>query len=80
VKPGITGWAQIHGRNATSFEERFKLDVWYVDHWTFFFDVKILFQTFVTTWRREGISAKGHPTMPEFLGSETKPLPGRHTE
>lgn len=80
VKPGITGWAQIQGRNASSFEDRFRMDVWYVDHWTFWLDIKILFRTIFTTWKREGISAEGHPTMPEFLGSETKPLPEQQTK
>ncbi len=80
VKPGITGWAQIHGRNAVSFEDRFRLDVWYVDHWSFWLDIKILFRTILKTWKREGISAAGHPTMPEFLGSETKSLPEQQTK
>jgi sugar transferase EpsL len=70
VKPGITGWAQVNGRNALSWEEKFKLDVWYVDNWTIWLDLKILWLTLVKVLRREGISAHGHATMPEFKGSE----------
>lgn len=69
VKPGITGWAQVNGRNALSWEEKFKLDVWYVDHWSFWLDTRILFATLLKVLRREGISGEGHVTMPEFLGS-----------
>lgn len=68
VKPGITGWAQINGRNAISWEDRFRLDVWYVDNVSFWLDLKILW---LTTWRvlgRVGISAEGEATMPEFMG------------
>lgn len=68
VKPGITGWAQINGRNLLSWEERFKLDLWYVDHWNLFLDIKILFLTVRKVLSREGISAEGHATMPEFKG------------
>ena len=70
VKPGITGWAQIHGRNATSWRERFALDLWYVEHWSLALDAWILLRT---PWRiatRDGIARRGHATMPEFLGSE----------
>lgn len=70
LRPGITGWAQVNGRNAVSWEERFKLDVWYVDNRSFWLDLRILV---VTTWRvltRQGISAAGEATMPEFLGSK----------
>lgn len=70
VKPGITGWAQVNGRNALSWEEKFKLDVWYVDNWNLLLDLKILLMTIVKVLRREGISAKGHATMPEFKGSK----------
>jgi len=70
VKPGITGWAQINGRNALTWEEKFKLDVWYVDNWNVLLDLKILFMTLVKVLRREGISAEGHATMPEFKGSK----------
>jgi sugar transferase EpsL len=66
VKPGITGWAQIHGRNNLSWDERFKLDVWYVDNWSLSLDVKILWRTLWMVLRREGISAQGHATMPRF--------------
>jgi sugar transferase EpsL len=69
VLPGITGWAQIHGRNTLSWEEKFKLDVWYVDHHNFWLDCKILFLTFAKVFQKEGISAEGHATMPEFMGS-----------
>lgn len=70
VKPGITGWAQVNGRNALSWEEKFKLDVWYVDNWNLLLDIKILLMTLVKVLRREGISAEGHATMPEFKGSK----------
>jgi len=72
VRPGITGWAQINGRNAISWEERFMLDIWYVDHQTLWLDLKILWLTLLLVLRREGISAEGHATMPEFKGSESK--------
>jgi len=69
VKPGITGWAQVNGRNALTWEEKFRLDVWYVDNWTVWLDFKILLLTVLKVLRREGISAPGHTTMPEFKGS-----------
>jgi lipopolysaccharide/colanic/teichoic acid biosynthesis glycosyltransferase len=69
VKPGITGWAQVNGRNALSWEDRFHLDVWYVDHCSFLLDLKILLLTLLKTIRREGISAEGHATMPQFKGT-----------
>lgn len=69
VKPGITGWAQVNGRNAISWEEKFKLDVWYVDNWSVWLDIKILFLTLIQVFRREGISADGYSTMPKFMGS-----------
>lgn len=72
VKPGITGWAQIKGRNALTWEERFDLDVWYVDHWSIGLDISILGQTLLTVVRREGVSALDHATMPEFMGSGPK--------
>ncbi len=68
VKPGLTGWAQVNGRNAISWEEKFKLDVWYVDHWNLWLDLKIFFMTFAKVFRREGISASGEATMQEFMG------------
>jgi sugar transferase EpsL len=70
VKPGLTGWAQINGRNAISWEEKFRLDVWYVDHWSILLDLKILFLTVWKIIRREGVSAAEHVTMPEFMGSD----------
>lgn len=68
VKPGITGWAQVNGRNALTWEEKFKLDVWYVDNWSLRLDLKILWLTCVAVVTRRGISAEGHATMPEFTG------------
>ncbi|WP_338834333.1 putative sugar transferase EpsL [Moorella humiferrea] len=70
VKPGITGWAQVNGRNAITWEEKFKLDVWYVDNWNLGLDLKILGLTLIKVLKREGISAGGHATMPEFRGSQ----------
>ncbi len=69
VLPGVTGWAQIKGRNALSWEEKFALDVWYVDHWSLGLDVKILALTVAKVLRRDGVSADGHATMPPFTGS-----------
>ena len=70
VKPGITGWTQVNGRNAISWEEKFKLDLWYVDHRSFLLDLKILCLTVRQVLRREGVSAEGHATMPKFTGSQ----------
>jgi lipopolysaccharide/colanic/teichoic acid biosynthesis glycosyltransferase len=72
VKPGITGWAQINGRNAISWEEKFKLDVWYVENQSFWLDIKILMLTVKKVFKREGISAEGEATMPKFTGSLTR--------
>jgi lipopolysaccharide/colanic/teichoic acid biosynthesis glycosyltransferase len=69
VLPGITGWAQINGRNSISWEEKFKLDVWYVDNHSFFLDIKILFLTIKKIFSREGISADGEATMNKFTGN-----------
>lgn len=69
VKPGLTGWAQVNGRNAITWEEKFAMDVWYVDHRSFRLDLKIILRTMSAVIRREGISAEGEATMPEFLGS-----------
>jgi sugar transferase EpsL len=69
VRPGITGWAQVHGRNALSWEEKFKLDVWYVDNQGFWLDMKILWRTFMIVLDRKGISAEGYDTMPDFYGT-----------
>lgn len=68
VKPGITGWAQINGRNAISWNEKFKLDVWYVDNQSTVLDIKILFATVKKVFKREGISAVGHATTEKFSG------------
>lgn len=70
VKPGITGWAQINGRNAINWEEKFKLDVWYVDNWNLVLDIKILLLTLIKVIRREGINSEGHATMPAFNPTE----------
>ncbi len=72
VKPGITGWAQVNGRNAITWEQKFDLDVWYVDHGSFVLDLRILWLTVIKVLKREGISAEGFETMPEFAGSEKK--------
>ncbi|MGI6515166.1 MAG: sugar transferase [Syntrophomonadales bacterium] len=69
MKPGITGWAQVNGRNAITWEEKFALDVWYVDNWSLWLDLKILAMTIVKVFKREGISAEGEATMPEFMGN-----------
>jgi lipopolysaccharide/colanic/teichoic acid biosynthesis glycosyltransferase len=68
VLPGITGWAQINGRNALTWERKFALDVWYVDHWSLLVDMRILARTLAIVVLRQGISSKNHATMPEFLG------------
>ena len=70
VRPGITGWAQINGRNALSWEEKFALDVWYVDHLSLWLDLKITLLTMWKVLRREGISQEGFATMPEFMGKQ----------
>ncbi len=70
ARPGITGWAQVNGRNSLSWEDRFRLDVWYVDHVSLWLDLKILALTIRQLRRREGISAPGNATMPEFLGNK----------
>jgi lipopolysaccharide/colanic/teichoic acid biosynthesis glycosyltransferase len=69
VLPGITGWAQINGRNALTWEEKFNLDVWYVDHRSFWLDIKILFLSVVKVLRREGINQPGQATAEEFMGN-----------
>ena len=70
VRPGITGWAQVNGRNALSWDEKFKLDVWYVDNQSFWLDLKILGLTFWRVLRRDGISGRGEATMSKFRGNE----------
>ncbi len=70
VLPGMAGWAQIHGRNVIAWEDKFELDVWYVDHWSLGLDVKILIITLWKVLKREGISQPGHATAEEFMGSD----------
>jgi len=70
VRPGITGWAQVNGRNELTWPQRFKYDVWYVDNWSLGLDLKILFLTALRVLRRQGISSKGEATAPEFLGEQ----------
>ncbi len=70
VRPGITGWAQVNGRNALSWEGKFDFDVWYVDHKSLGLDVKILWLTLIKVVRGDGVSQVGHATMPEFMGPE----------
>ncbi len=70
VLPGVTGWAQINGRNAISWEEKFELDLWYIDHWSLRLDFRILWLTIWRVLRREGINSGEDVTMPEFMGSE----------
>jgi len=71
VLPGITGWAQINGRNAITWQEKFKLDIWYVDHWTFWLDLKILALSLVKVLKREGISQPGQATAEPFHGNSS---------
>ncbi len=70
VKPGITGWAQVNGRNAISWERKFEYDVWYVDNLSFALDVKVLWITVTKVFKSEGISADGHVTMQKFGGTQ----------
>jgi sugar transferase EpsL len=77
VRPGVTGWAQVNGRNAISWEEKFKLDVWYVDNCSIGLDLKIMWLTALSVLKREGISHAGDATMPEFMGTK-EPEQGRH--
>lgn len=70
VRPGITGWAQVNGRNTVGWDERFRLDVWYVDHRSLWLDLRIMWMTVKKVLVREGISAKGEATMSKFTGSE----------
>jgi sugar transferase EpsL len=72
VKPGVTGWAQVKGRNALSWDEKFELDVWYVDNWSLRLDARILWKTIRKVFQREGISLDGHATMPEFTGNNQR--------
>ncbi|HUV26151.1 MAG TPA: sugar transferase [Anaerolineales bacterium] len=77
VLPGITGWAQINGRNAITWEDKFIFDVWYVDNWSFSLDIKILLQTVWKVLLREGIDEPGHISSGEFMGSNSKSFPGK---
>src|ERR1035438_2583775 len=72
VMPGITGWAQVNGRNAIDWEKKFEHDVWYVDHWSLWLDIAILFLTIWQVFRRQDISSTNHATMPEFMGKRRK--------
>jgi len=76
VRPGITGWAQVNGRNAQTWEERLRLDVWYVDHRSFWLDIKILWLTLLKVARSEGVARPGHATMPRFTGNRGEPRNG----
>ena len=69
IKPGITGWAQVNGRNALTWEQKFALDVWYVDNQSLWLDLKILVLTMLRVIQRQGISSQGYATMPRFRGS-----------
>ena len=71
VRPGITGWAQVNGRNAITWDDRFRLDVWYVDHRSLLLDLEILLLTVIRVLRRQGITAEGSATMPKFCGPGT---------
>jgi lipopolysaccharide/colanic/teichoic acid biosynthesis glycosyltransferase len=77
VKPGITGWAQVNGRNAISWEEKFALDTWYVDHWSLWLDFRILLLTMWRVLRRDGISSDQHATMPIFMGTKSEETQGQ---
>lgn len=72
VQPGITGWAQINGRNVLTWEDKFRMDVWYVDHWSIGLDVKILLFTLWKVLKREGINQPGHVSAEEFMGTQDK--------
>lgn len=69
MPPGLTGWAQVNGRNALSWQDKFRLDVWYVDHWSFWLDLKIIFLTLVKVFKREGITQEGQATAEKFTGN-----------
>jgi len=77
LPPGLTGWAQISGRNALTWEEKFRLDCWYIDHASLGLDFWIISQTMITVIRRKGISAEGNATMPDFQGTPGNPPPSR---
>jgi sugar transferase EpsL len=69
VRPGITGWAQINGRNLLNWEDKFRLDVWYLEHRSLWLDMRIIIKTFIIVFRHNDVNAVGHATMPEFLGN-----------
>ena len=77
VRPGLTGWAQIHGRNTLSWPRKLALDLWYVDHTSFMLDLRIILGTLGQVFRREGIAHAGHATMPPFTGGEEEPWTSR---
>lgn len=79
VRPGVTGWAQINGRNALSWEDKFRLDVWYVEHRSLWLDIKILFMTLKKVFLRDGIQAEGEATTSRFTGSELSETPTETT-
>jgi len=74
VRPGITGWAQVNGRNALDWQQKFQLDVWYVNNWNIRLDAKIIWSTMQNIFKQEGISQRGHSTMPEFTGNDRSGL------
>lgn len=74
VRPGITGWAQVNGRNTISWEDKFKLDVWYVDHYSFWLDLKILFMTFLKVVKTDGINQKGSITSQKYEGEKRREM------
>jgi sugar transferase EpsL len=76
VKPGLTGWAQVNGRNAITWEEKFKLDVWYVDHWSLWLDIRIMGMTIWKIIKQEGISQQGEATAKEFMGKRYRDKDG----
>mgnify|MGYP000854504839 FL=1 len=69
VRPGITGWAQINGRNLLNWEDKFRLDVWYLEHRSLWLDMRIIIKTFIIVFKHNDVNAVGHATMPEFLGN-----------
>lgn len=80
VQPGLTGWSQVNGRNALSWDEKFELDIWYVDHASFWLDLKIILMTVSKVLRREGISHPGDVAMPRFQGSSSRHAPSVSVE
>jgi lipopolysaccharide/colanic/teichoic acid biosynthesis glycosyltransferase len=80
VLPGITGWAQVNGRNTLTWEDKFRYDVWYVDHWSIWLDIKILAMTFWKVIKREGINQPGRATADEFMGYGSEELSVRSEE